>query len=272
MSIIDRSLLTKNTLKNAAGELVNDAKYKFINDLSDKAFGIKSVEPKKNKRGEFSVDSFRSSFSDGLASPAYFQFRITGFPPFMEGKVNKDVLRLLPMRIRRAQMPDMALQTNPHTYNGIPTRFPYENSTGTLNLEIISSGNLWEREFFSAWQRYIIDYGTKDQNPTFSIAYYKDFITQAELDVYNDQGDIVSTFLFDGIWPMTMTMVDMDWMAKDTTMVFSIEISYAYWSVKSSTSGISKTIYEETSVGTSVVNTLKTMGINEIRKTLNNLF
>jgi len=188
----------------------------------------------------------------------------------MDGAVNVGVLRLLPLRCQKASLPDMSIQTNQVTYYGVPTKYPYENSTSSLSIDVISSGNLWEREFFTAWQNYIIDYGTKDKNPTFDVAYYRDFVTSAELDVYNADGEIVTTFAFDNIWPMTMTSVELDWSSKES-LSFSVELAYSHWSIKSSKSEISTNIYEKTSVLNSLVDTVKILGLDKLRKTLNNL-
>lgn len=272
MSIIDRTILTKGTLKSAAGEIANNAKYSALQDISDIAFGVTRKPTKTTgEAGAFSVDAFRASFADGIGSPAYFQFKLKALPPFMQGKVNDDVLRKLPMRMRRSAIPDMALQTHPITYNGVPSKVAYENSTGDLNIEVVSSGNLWEREFFTAWQNYIVDYSTPDKNPTFDVAYYNDYVTEAELDIYNDEGEKVTTILFNGVYPLSMTMVDMDWTSKDQLLVFSLVLTYAYWSIDYSKSEISKTVYEKTSVLGSLVDTLKTVGIDKVRKTLDKI-
>lgn len=272
MSLIDRAIYGKNSLDSVAQTAGNQAKYEAIQDLSDVVFGV-SRNTKTNKTGEFSVDAFRASFADGIASPALFRFRLVGLPVFMQGLgVNQNVISLLPMRVRRSVLPDLALQTNPVSYYGVPSKFPYENSTGNLNLEVISSGNLWEREFFTAWQNYIIDYGTPNQNPTFDVAYYNDYVTSAELDVFNSEGEVVTTFLFSEVYPMTLTAVDMDWGSKDQPLIFSVELAYSYWSIKNSKSSISSTTKEKTSPLGAVIDAAKTLGVDKARKSIENLF
>lgn len=276
MSIIDEAIYGKNTPSNVARQAITEGKYDAIQSLKDAVFGVKRKNRPANSKGAFSPDEFRASFADGIASSSYFQLRFTGVPKFMTGKINVDALRVLPMHIKKAQLPDMSLQTNPVTFGGgIPIQYPYENSTSPLTIEIVASSNLWEREFFTTWQNYIIDYSTIGNRPTFSIAYFDDYVTDIEIDYYNEEGEITSTFLFQDVYPKTMTSVDLDWSAKDV-LTFTVELSYSYWSIKSSTSGISKTVFEKTSVSTGILNALKTIGIDKINKgldkTISNIF
>lgn len=269
-NILDRAIYGKNSPENIVKSAANELKYTAVQNISDAVFGVKR-DKKTSKNGEFSVDSFRSSFADGLASPALFSFRLTTIPTFMKDVVSQDVLRTMPMRVRKAQIPDMALQTNPVSYYGVPSKYPYENSTSDMNLEVISSGNLWEREFFSTWQNYIIDYGTSDKNPTFDVAYYDDFVAIAELDIFNEDGDLVMTYKFEGVYPKTLTLVDVDWTSKDSVMYFSLELSYSYWSILYSKSSISTTYSKKKTIGETIVDSLKTLGVNKIRTELNKL-
>lgn len=192
-----------------------------------------------NKNGAFSPDKFRASFANGLGSTSYFQLRFTRLPPFMiKANVNRDILRLLPMHIKRAQIPDMTLQTNPVVFGGgMPVEYPYENSTSPLTIEVVSSSNLWEREFFTMWQNYIIDYSTSNNNPTYSIAYFKDYVIDLELDYYNEEGERTATFKFESAYPKTLTSVDLDWGTRDV-LVFNVELQYSYWSITHTKSNI----------------------------------
>lgn len=270
MSLLDRAIYSKQSPKSVGQTIANNVKYGVVQDVSNALFGVKN-EVKRNTEGEFSPDAFRASFADGIASPALFRLRLVSPPSFMQGLgLNTDALRLIPMRAKKAIIPDMALQTNQFSYYGIPRKYPYENSTGNLNVEVLMSGNLWEREFFTAWQNYIIDYGMKDKNPTLNVAYYNDYIAQIELDVYNVEGEIVTTIVFEECWPMTMTAVDMDWTSNEV-MTFSVELAYSKWDIKHSKSEISKTVKEKTSPLDGILDAVKTLGVDKLRKTLNNL-
>jgi len=269
MSIIDRAIYGKNTPSNVLRQTAGDIKYAGVQSLKDAVFGVQRKNRSTNENGAFSPDKFRSSFANGIASNAYFQFRLARVPKFMEGKVNADVLRTIPMRVQKAAIPDMAIQTNPVTFGGgLPILYPYENSTSPLTLDILSSSNLWEREFFTAWQNYIIDYNTTDKNPTFNIAYYDDYVADAYVDYYNEEGERTTIFKFQDIYPKTLTQVDLDWSSTDAVMTFSVELSYSYWGIDYSTAGISQTVYEKTSVLSGILDALKTMGIDKIDKSI----
>ncbi len=182
----------------------------------------------------FQVDDFRSSFSAGIAIPSKFRFKFMSAPPCLKGNQYAARIQELTMHIKKAQLPDQNIQTNPWALPGAgdPSKYPYENQAGDMNIEIISSGDFWERMFFTSWQNYIINYGISANNVDFLVGYYNDFIVNAEIEVYNIIGDIVYTVQLDGVWPVNLGIVDMDWSTKDTHLVFYVTLNYSHWSVK----------------------------------------
>lgn len=216
----------------------------------------------------FSVDDFRSSFSAGLASPALFRFRLLRLPRFMTaggasisiggvsastggapstaysnieaygnsviGSLSSKAVTELPMHVKAASIMDQNIQWAPTAYYGKPVKYPTQNSTGDLTLEIVSSGDFWERDFFNIWQNYIIDFGIRANNPTFTIGYYDDYTTEALVEVYNEEGKIVYSITMDGVWPVQVASIGLDWASKDTALTFSVDLEVAYWSAVSS--------------------------------------
>lgn len=182
---------------------------------------------------DFSVNSFRSSFTDktnGLAKPTLFTFEFTKPPKCLVDRT-QDVNNLI-IHTKRAQLPDMSISTYQHTYNGIPSKYPAENSTSDITIEVITSGNMWERTFFTDWQNKVIDYSTLSNNPSFNIGYYNEYTTNAELTVYDTFHKKTKTYLFEGVWPTQVGIVDMDWSSKDQMMLFFVTLTYSYWSIK----------------------------------------
>jgi hypothetical protein len=263
---ISKAVAGGNSLKSIAQRELSELSYDFFTPGTTR---------KKTKNGEFSPDAFRASLTNGIASPALFLFKFSTLPKFMTKGGKDNILQTLQMRVRRAQIPDMSLQTNQFSYYGVPSKLPYENSTTDLNLEIICSSNLWEREFFSIWQNYIIDYGmmssSKSKGPTFDVAYYDDYVTEATLEIYNEEGgDPTTIFTFEGVYPKTLSSIDVDWSAKDTIMYFSLEASYSYWGVSKSTAGIEEVSTNKKSSIESLLDSINTKGIDTTRKFINN--
>lgn len=179
----------------------------------------------------FSVSSFRGSFKSGLAKPTFFTFNLADKPKMLSD--NFDV-KLLSMRVKRAQVPDMSIQTYQHSYNGVPIKYPWENSTSDITLEIICSTDMSEHMFFSNWINNIIDYKSTDQtNSTYTVRYRDDYAVEAKLVLYDTQQNKKTGYVFDRMWPIQMNQVEVDWSSKDQIMTFEVTMSYSYWSIKS---------------------------------------
>ena len=172
---------------------------------------------------DFSVQTFRSTFKSGLAKPTFFTFSIVG------GPLATSEQSALVFHTISASIPDLSIQTFQHSYYGVPINRPWENSTNDLELEIICSGDMWERTFFDDWQRKIINYDTLSGSPTFNVSYYNDYVAQGSLEIYDSQQNIKKIYKFQDIWPSDITATAVDWSSTNQIMTFNVTLSYSYW-------------------------------------------
>ena len=184
---------------------------------------------------DFSVTTFRNSFKEGLSSPTKFAFRFAGSPPCLQG--SGQFFNDITMHVHRCNLPDQAILTNNWQVHGggIPVKYPFENSTQDVQLEIICSSDHWEKRLFTLWQKSVINYSILAKNPTFLIGYYDDYVVNAEIDVFNQYGDVSHTIILESAWPSQVAPVDMNWSAVNQPVLLSVSISYAYWSYKDET-------------------------------------
>lgn len=186
---------------------------------------------------KFSVNKFRESFVNGVADTSLFEFKLIGLPKSLFKDWDSKVLSELVIHTRHAQFPDMSIQTNPFSYAGIPSKYPYENAVGDMNTEVMCSGNYWERRFFADWQNSIIDYGNPSvHGSTFLVGYHRDYVTNAQIDLYDSSGKIIQTVELWDVWPIQVSPMDLDWTSNNIVPSFFVTFTYSYWSIKGSKS------------------------------------
>lgn len=185
------------------------------------------------QKKSFNVADFKSSFKDGLTDQSLFEFKFTGLPRCLKGVHEPRTIQSLIMHTKKAQFPDMTISTNNVTLTGVSTKYPYEHTSADMQIEVISSANLWERKFFYDWQQKIVNYGIPAKDGSnFLVGYYDDYVIDAEITVFNKSGQEVSTVVLNNAWPMAVGVLDLDWATKDTVSVFYVTIGYAYWNFK----------------------------------------
>ena len=180
----------------------------------------------------FSVDDFRSSFKTGIASPTKFAFRFSGTPPCLQ--TSGTLFNDLSMHVHRCALPDQSIVTaNWQVHGGGPVvKYPYENSTQDITLEIVSSADHWEKQLFALWQKKIINYGILSKGSDFLVGYYKDYVVNAEIDVFTQQGNLSHTIIIENAWPIQIAPVEMSWDSQNQYINLLVTLTFAYWSYK----------------------------------------
>lgn len=149
----------------------------------------------------------------------------------LTGRENRD----LSFRISRAPMPQKTIASYNVSYYGPGSRFPSEINNDTIIIEVMSSGSYWEHELFTSWQTAIIDYDRYRDLPSFDVAYFDDIVTEAELIIYNDEGDVAYTVLFEKVWPEVVGGDNFDWSRKDSIVSFPVTLHYSVATNKKNT-------------------------------------
>ena len=116
---------------------------------------------------------------------------------------------------------------------GPSVEFPKEIENSSMTINILCSGSYFEHEFFHTWADSITGYHGKMQNSTstsknygFDVAYYEDLISEAELLVYNEDGNPSYLVRFDDIYPKSVGGIEFDWNAKNEISEFSVTLNY----------------------------------------------
>lgn len=210
----------------------------------------------------FNPTDFRNSFKDGIGRPSLFVFRIKRYPQVYYNKsnttgiggalaaigINNSVINTgtalfdtirgrgledLQFRVTKFGLPSKNIETYTTKTYGPSVEFPKEIENSSMTINILCSGSYFEHEFFHTWADSITGYHGKMQNSTstsknygFDVAYYEDLISEAELLVYNEDGNPSYLVRFDDIYPKSVGGIEFDWNAKNEISEFSVTLNY----------------------------------------------
>jgi len=136
----------------------------------------------------FNISEFSTEIGKrGIGRPNYFSVMIT-LPSKISGFFNTS---FLPLRIESASLPARSLETIDQRYHGPTRQIPYAFQYQPMNLRILLSENMIEREIFMAWQDMSISagglasYRRKDGKPLktggFDSTFYDEMIGSVDI-------------------------------------------------------------------------------------------
>ena len=91
-------------------------------------------------------------------------------------------------------------------------------------------------EFFTSWQQYI--YNTQDDagnvidnEQAYTLAYYDDYTTTAKIYLLPSErtNDVVLTYNFFGLYPITVSDIPLSWHEDNTPMKLNVTFTYQSW-------------------------------------------
>ena len=155
----------------------------------------------------------------------------------------------LRFRVGKFTLPNKQLETYTTKTYGPASEFPREIENGSFNMSVFCGGSYYEHEFFSTWIDAILGYNNKKNNSTmdilktvtsligvssssdstfkgFDVAYYDDVVSEAELVVYNEEGNPSYVITFEDVYPKVVGGVEFDWDAKNEVSEFPIVMNY----------------------------------------------
>jgi len=157
--------------------------------------------------------------NSGLAYSNRYEIDIA-FPRRHPSRDNR-ALRSMLVRCDSVIIPGRSLSTTPYRFYGPARNMPYEPIySGEMNLSIILSADMRERNFFEAWLNSIV-------NPVnFKFAFYDDYVTGMGITVI-DKSDIpAARFVVEEVYPKSIGDIQMgydrenDFLKMETTLCF----------------------------------------------------
>jgi hypothetical protein len=170
----------------------------------------------------FNINEFKSQLVGGGARPTLFQCQILNpVAPEADFKV--------PFMVRAAGIPGSSLGSFTAPYFGRQVKYAGDRVFEDWTVTVINDEDFIVRNGLEAWSNAI---NTHDGNLRSLPSDYKSngLITQ-----YSKDGDAIRTYVFEGMYPVTIDQIQMDWGTTDTIEEFSVTFQYDFWRVEGST-------------------------------------
>ena len=132
----------------------------------------------------FDINVFAAELGKkGTAKP--YLFSVIIHPPTKVLDIMPAAVAALPLRIERVSMPRRSIETIGNTqFHGPERKIAYGVTYSNINLDILLSENMIEREIFMRWQDAMFARGTRTNGRFYDSAYYDDYKGQFEIYQY----------------------------------------------------------------------------------------
>lgn len=168
----------------------------------------------------FSVNDFRANLVYGGARNSKFEVQITNpWVSTADGKV--------PMLCKAASLPALTAGTIEVPYMGRKIKLPGDPTYEEWTVTIINDNDFAIRDSIIAWYRAI--HPTVDNSNQFastSPALYK---SQALVRQFDLNDNVVKTVNFDGLFPSSVSSIELSWETTDTIEEFTVTFQYDWW-------------------------------------------
>jgi hypothetical protein len=200
----------------------------------------------------FNIDDFRSkaNLNEGYLHTNKFKMLITP-PAAMVGTDASQVARELEFYINTARIPGYTVVAGDYFRFGYGPAQKQAIRANFVPLQIMMdvSGNMKTLEFFEAWMQSTIphdrgttsagisggtSFGGADNSGQFSydVSFRDEYVCDVRLQVFNQEGRKVKTYIFRETYPIDMNLPDMNW-SKGSIQQAAIQLAYLDWQVLS---------------------------------------
>jgi hypothetical protein len=170
----------------------------------------------------FNINQFKAELVGGGARPTLFQVQITNpVAPAADFKV--------PFMVRAAGIPESTLGQFTVPYFGRQVKYAGDRTFADWTVTVINDEDFAVRNAMEAWSNFI---NSHDSNTRALPQQYKStgLITQ-----FSKNGSPLRTYVFEGMYPITIDGIQMDWSQTDAIEEFSVTFQYDLWRVEGNT-------------------------------------
>ena len=175
----------------------------------------------------FNINEFKSQLVGGGARPTLFQVQITN--PILGNADFK-----IPFLVKTAALPGSSVGSYPVPYFGRTVKYAGDRTFEPWSVTVINDEDFAIRNAMEAWSNAI---NSHDSNTRALPQQYKSngIVTQ-----YSKDGKPLRTYVFEGMYPVTIDAISLSWSDTDAIEEFSVTFEYDLWRVEGAT-GISTT-------------------------------
>lgn len=170
----------------------------------------------------FSVNEIKSQLQFGGARPSLFQVRFTN-PATGEADLK------VPFMVKAAQLPASTISQIEVPYFGRRVKVAGTRTYENWSVTVINDEDFKIRRAIEAWSRRVNTYTGNLRD--FSTAAPAEYKSRAEVIQYGQTGNILRTYQFEGIFPLSVGAIELNWESGDQIEEFQVEFAVDYWTV-----------------------------------------
>jgi len=175
----------------------------------------------------FNINEFKSQLTGGGARPSLFQVQITNpVEPVADFK--------LPFMIKAAALPSSTLGSYQIPYFGRTVKYAGDRVFDDWPVTIINDEDFLIRNAMEAWSNSINSHDSNIRTLP------QDYKSNAIITQYGKDGTALRTYVFEGLYPVTVDAIPVGWDQSDVIEEFGVTFQYDLWRVEGAT-GISTT-------------------------------
>jgi hypothetical protein len=180
----------------------------------------------------FNINEIKSQLVYGGARPTLFQCQITN--P-IQGAADLKV----PFMVRSTTMPASTLGTIEVPYFGRKIKVAGDRTFDTWSVTVINDEDFLIRNAMEEWSS-AINTHLENQRATGS-SQTADYKSRAQVTQYSKDGLALRTYSFEGIFPVEISDIGVDWDTTDSIEEFTVTFQYDWWNISSSRTGLGGT-------------------------------
>lgn len=173
----------------------------------------------------FSIESFKAALTGGGDRTSKFEVRLT-IPAL--GGADQAAQEKFTMTCSAASVPPMILGVTSVPYFGRDIKVAGDRVYPDWQVTVINDEDQLVRRAMERWSHLInaAQRNTTVSPVTSSPSTYK---TDAEVYKYGKDGSLLRTYRFVGLWPSTVSPIDLNWADRDRIAEFNVVFAYDYW-------------------------------------------
>lgn len=174
----------------------------------------------------FNVNEIRSQLTFGGARNSLFQVQFNN-PGNSVGDIK------VPFMVRASQIPASTLGTIQVPYYGRKIKLAGDRVFADWTVTVINDEDFLIRNAMEEWSNKINTFlGNLRAFGSAAPSVYK---SEAEVVQFSKTGQPLRTYRFHGIYPESVTAIDLDWAATDAIEEFQVTFQYDWWDVEGAT-------------------------------------
>jgi len=174
----------------------------------------------------FTIQDFRSRLQFGGARQNQFEVLLP-FPAVSGGASQTEQFSFM---CKSASLPAEEIGTIPVPYFGRTIKVPGDRSFGDWSVTIINDEDFAIRDVFEQWSNALNGHfnNLRDGAARFTQGYQVD----ATVIQYGKTGDVIKEYDMIGVWPSSVSGIDLGWDQNDSIEEFQVVLQYQWWTAR----------------------------------------